>query len=344
MSKRQEFSFVEYAIGGSQRRNHVALSTDVPRLIAGDHDFGTPADCYTTYLRFREDLKGWVETHKNDRGFPTVTGYDGTALAEFLPFDFDAEEEPELALADARSLVQRLHDDHGVSLLGIRVAFSGSKGFSVEVPGSLFGGFPPARMSELVARFRRVATELTIGLTTTDPSIYTRMRLWRIINTRHSKTDLYKIPLTAKELALSIDELRRLAAQPRRIAAVMCERKPRPSLVALWKRSVRPTWLPKLTANGAYHRRRLDQHQGGGGHQPRGALGDLSVISLGRQHNTLRDFVNFQLGRGINPRIVLDAVRRLNAERLEYPAPDSHLVKIVKGGLKFQLRKMEECS
>jgi len=45
-------------------------------------------------------------------------------------------------------------------------------------------------MSELVARFRRVATELTIGLTTTDPSIYTRMRLWRIINTRHSKTDL----------------------------------------------------------------------------------------------------------------------------------------------------------
>jgi len=84
-------------------------------------------------------------------------------------------------MRDAHSLVARLQHDHKVNQDAIGVWFSGSKGFSVEIPAAAFGPkfFGPLRASELAERFGAVAFELAQNLTTVDYSIYSRMRLWR---------------------------------------------------------------------------------------------------------------------------------------------------------------------
>ena len=98
-------------------------------------------------------------------------------------------------------------------LKAVRFYFSGSKGFSIELPATLFGGFEPS--AELPRRLKRAAALLLDGIEY-DGSIYSLLRLWRVPNSRHGKSGLYKVPLTAGEiLTLGIDEIRALAARPR---------------------------------------------------------------------------------------------------------------------------------
>ena len=51
---------------------------------------------------------------------------------------------------------------------------------------------------------------------TVDTQIYDNKRLFRIPNTRHEKSGLYKIPITLNELqTLSIDQIREMAVKQR---------------------------------------------------------------------------------------------------------------------------------
>src|SRR5712692_6607835 len=78
------FIYVDTAIGGAHRRNHVM------RLDA----FAPPAgaiDCFTTVFRFTEDLAEHAARtpSASTKRPPSVRGYAGPALAPFLPVDFD---------------------------------------------------------------------------------------------------------------------------------------------------------------------------------------------------------------------------------------------------------------
>jgi hypothetical protein len=343
------FRFIEVAIGGSYRRNRIICVDELSAAIAlaGSHDFGPAMDCFSTFTRHGADLRQWVARHRNANGRPTVTGYDGPAVADVLPFDFDSAAAPELALADARVLVlQVLRKDHGVDPRTVGVYFSGAKGFSVEIPAAAFGlrAFGPfPTTSALAAKLHGVADALARGLATTDWSLYSRGRLWRVPNTLHSK-GLYKVFLTAKELErLTIDEIRELARKPRTIATYTTRRSP--TLARLWKSTAsiehgaprsRTARCRSTAATGT--RSNVAVRSAAGLY----LIGD--VIRHGVQHNTLRAFTLHCLGIGTNPWVVLAALRRLNAERLEYPAPDSHLVKLLKGCLHFinQQEKSDE--
>src|SRR5205814_969481 len=108
---------------------------------------------------------------------------------------------------------------HGVELRAIRVYFSGHKGFGVEIPHTLFGGFMPAL--DFHRRLGRAAGRI-MGKTPYDRSVYDRLRLWRRENSRHSKSRLYKIRLTITEArTLSIDQIRALAKTPRDTASIL---------------------------------------------------------------------------------------------------------------------------
>jgi hypothetical protein len=335
------FPFVEVAIGGSYRRNRIIRFDELPATIAvaGSHDFGPTGDCFSTYTRHGEDFPRWVARHRNANGRPTVSGYDGPAVAEVLPFDFDSAATPELALADARVLVlQVLPKDHGVDPRTVGVCFSGAKGFSVEIPAAAFGlgAFGPfSTTSALAAKQHGAADALSRGLATADWSLYSRGRLWRVPNTLHSKTGLYKIPLTAKELErLTIDEIRELARKPRTIATYTARRSP--TLALLWKSAVPiEHGTPRNRTARCRSTTTAGRRSNGEARSAAGLYLIGDVIGQGVQHNTLRAFMLHCLGIGTDPWVVLAALRRLNAERLEYPAPDSHLVKVLKGCLQF---------
>jgi hypothetical protein len=197
------------------------------------------ADCFSTYVHFPESFARYVASNPSPTTGkpPSVAGYAGEGLALYLPFDFDGNIErgksPELALCDVRALAVRL--DGYEALEATRFYFSGSKGFSVDAPSVLFGGFEPG--SDVARRLGRLAGTLAAGLETFDRSIYHLTALWRVPNTRHGRSGLYKIPLSAGELVhLSIDEIRKLARSPRSVELPPeHDFDPRPGLVELWK-------------------------------------------------------------------------------------------------------------
>lgn len=93
--------------------------------------------------------------------------------------------------------------------------FSGRKGFHVLIRPEPFGIMPHSHLTLMV---KNVAFELAdmLELDTLDRSVYSNVRQWRIPNTTHPKTGLFKIELTVSELAnWSIEKMLDTARGPR---------------------------------------------------------------------------------------------------------------------------------
>jgi hypothetical protein len=138
-------------------------------------------------------------------------------------------------------VVRTLQARHDVPPAAIRIYFSGGKGFSLEIPGALFGGFAPA--ADLSPRFNRLVVDLFGDCSTLDPSIYETIRLWRWPNSRHGTSRLFKIRLSARELeTLGMDAIRALAVSPRPFSPDPPDDDwgAAPSLVDAWSDTIAP--------------------------------------------------------------------------------------------------------
>jgi hypothetical protein len=149
--------------------------------------------------------------------YPTDDPYIGGVISDFY-MDFDNEENPEKARKEAVSVIKKLVNDFDIAEGAISVAFTGKKGFSVTISYVVFGAESSADLPLIwKSMVQELATKLK--LKTVDTGIYERRRLWRLLNSRHQKTGLYKIPLTLAELEkLDIDEIKQKAARPRELA------------------------------------------------------------------------------------------------------------------------------
>jgi KaiC/GvpD/RAD55 family RecA-like ATPase len=123
-------------------------------------------------------------------------------LTSSLVFDFDSALNPELARQDAVELVSRLMKA-GVNTDDFMVAFSGQKGFSIELDTR--HTFTPIQM-------KRLASNLAKDLKTFDTKIYNASRIFRLPYTKHPKTGLYKLPITVGQLSeLNMDQIKAMA-------------------------------------------------------------------------------------------------------------------------------------
>jgi len=229
-----KFAYVDTAIGGEDHRNH-------PMDIDSFHPKAGLVGVYTTWLRYDQGLVEWWKSHRNANGRCTVSGYRGPALASFVPWDVDRDTLP-AALADARCIVQWLMNGWDISAAALRVVFSGSKGFHIELPSTLFGGFAPG--VDIPAQIGRLAGQLLEGLAVSiDTSIYEPLRLWRVPNSRHQKTGCYAIPLNVDELlSLDLESIVALSGTPRSVSYPPDDEwTPRPDLVALGRQVLRAT-------------------------------------------------------------------------------------------------------
>jgi len=170
------------------------------------------------------DLPDWVERHKDSNAglfasayiYSTDDPYIGGVLSN-LYIDFDSEQNPDKARKEAVAVVKKLTGDYNIPEANINIAFSGMKGFSLTVDHNVFNA---ECLDYLPTVWKSIVQELTkkLKLQTVDLSIYERRRLWRIRNSRHQKTGLYKIPLTPLELEkLSINKIKELAVKPREL-------------------------------------------------------------------------------------------------------------------------------
>ena len=95
----------------------------------------------------------------------------------------------------------------------LSIFYSGSKGFHVGLPTSLWTPEPSATFNRLARRFAEHAAEL-LGIEI-DASIYDKIRAFRAPNSRHPKTGRHKRRLTFDELLyLKATAIVKLAAEP----------------------------------------------------------------------------------------------------------------------------------
>ena len=216
--------YVDTAFGDVSRRNNVMPVHAVPAALPVDRK-----NCYRTWHRFPE---AYLD-HRKRTG--SVKGYRGTSYADFLPFDFDDAGGPEKSVLPTIDFLRMLEVSYDVDrLAGVALWFSGSKGFHVCLSSALFGGWVPS--PDLAEHLRALALMMgkEFGI---DPAIYDQNRLFRIQNTVHSTSGLYKAPLSVAEiLSLSVPEIVKLAETPREVDLSDYAEAPQcPPCVSLWQ-------------------------------------------------------------------------------------------------------------
>jgi hypothetical protein len=163
MSGADRFAFVDTAISGAHRRNRVME-------LEHFHPPGDASDCFTTHLRFTEDLLHYARRNLNAQGQPSVAGYPGLVYAEFVPFDFDYEEAPDKAIAEAAELVREWETRWDVPPTALRIYWSGMKGVSKgRVPRHDKGIERPIVIPDDVPAIRRAIERVDAGLVIIDP-------------------------------------------------------------------------------------------------------------------------------------------------------------------------------
>jgi hypothetical protein len=144
--------------------------------------------------------------------FGSVKGFDGECWARWVWFDVDRTD-LNAALDDARRLasyiVERYHLDDTVLL----AFFSGSKGFHLGIPTSLWEPEPSTTFHRIARSFAEcIAQNAGVAI---DDGVYDKVRLFRAPNSRHPKTGWHKRWLSLEQLrGLSFDDIVRLAEAP----------------------------------------------------------------------------------------------------------------------------------
>jgi hypothetical protein len=142
-----------------------------------------------------------------------VRGFDGCCWSRFIWFDIDRDGDIGAARDDARRLAMLLVERYVVDESALLMFFSGSKGFHLGLPTSLFDP-PPSVTFHLVAR--RFAAELAdLARIAIDPAVYAKVQPLRAPNSRHGKTGRHKRVVTLDELLhVRPDAIVQRAAEP----------------------------------------------------------------------------------------------------------------------------------
>ena len=167
------YKFVDTAFGSPKNRNRVISveELEIPDDIA---------DCYTSMYRFE---KGYHELCKKTGSVSGTSQFP--CYSDYLWFDID-NTDLELALIDARQLLINIElIDSTLSEL-VLIFFSGAKGFHIGIPSALFGIEPSADLPRIHKQLvKMIAKDVSF-----DTAIYEHNRLWRIPNTKNSKSGL----------------------------------------------------------------------------------------------------------------------------------------------------------
>lgn len=161
-----------------------------------DHIKTNNKDYYISIFNYNEDqYKQWKSTG-------SVAGIKDVTTNKLF-WDFDYGQNLSTAKEDAATLVTRLIK-HGIKEDNIQIAFSGQKGFSIQVDTN--NKFTPEE-------FKNVTFALANDLKTFDKVVNDPNRIVRVVGTKHNKSGLFKIPLTANQLSeLQIDDIKRIAS------------------------------------------------------------------------------------------------------------------------------------
>lgn len=143
---------------------------------------------------------------------------DNSLMYGDLYFDFDDVNNFENVRKDAIVVLSTIEIIFQIKKELVKIYFSGNKGIHLIIPAEILGVTPSAELNCIYKYIATMAKNFTPNKTL-DTQIYDNKRLFRIPNTKHEKSQLYKIPITVDELRnLSIEQIRNMAMQQRNIS------------------------------------------------------------------------------------------------------------------------------
>lgn len=142
---------------------------------------------------------------------------DGCLIYGDLYFDFDNEQDFEQVRKDALTVIAFLETVFKLTQNSYSLFYSGNKGIHLTVPAEVLGIDPCMDLNNIYKYIATVAKNYT-QFKTLDTQVYDRKRLFRIPNTIHEKSNLYKIQITYQELqSKSLADIKQMAQQPRQL-------------------------------------------------------------------------------------------------------------------------------
>jgi hypothetical protein len=194
-------------------RNHIASIAEVPALMKSFNYYG----CYATYFFFSDEVLTYMSA-QSDKVPSSIAGYEGKVWAPFSPIDLDHVDVTP-ALQATKQLSFFVLDRWAIDPKALQIFFSGTKGFHLLLDTRLFGRIAPSKHLPMIfdSIRRHLAQELPEPLrATVDLSIKDRVRLLRLPNTIHEKSNLHKIILSPSEIErLDPMQIREIARAPR---------------------------------------------------------------------------------------------------------------------------------
>ena len=146
----------------------------------------------------------------------STSDIDNADLYGGLYFDLDSEGDFEKVRQDALVVLEYLNTVYTIKPEETEIYYSGQKGVHIVVPPEVLD-IEPNRLLNLIYKYIATNVSKYTPNKTVDLKIYDSKRMFRIPNTIHEKTGLYKIRLTYDELkTLSKEEIVTLAKSPRK--------------------------------------------------------------------------------------------------------------------------------
>jgi KaiC/GvpD/RAD55 family RecA-like ATPase len=180
------------------------------RIVPAASIYPTPADHlrYCSLFMFGSDIHSYVKTNGN-----SVKGYKGKVYADAIWIDIDDANSLENAQEVAVTFCKRLNTEYQINPECLFIYFSGGKGFHIAIHPTLIG-FNPSE-SVKPEKVKDFVKNITNGLPCIDLAIIEAVRLFRVENSKHEKSGLYKLRLSYSELQCDVLQIKNLAEKPR---------------------------------------------------------------------------------------------------------------------------------
>lgn len=202
-----------------QRWKYVELARYVDSLKRVLREQNTNADGVKVarLIEWGDEVEQYRNKYNNRGLYTSVFHYDSqdpttsTRLGS-LYFDVDSNDGGLAAHKDALQLAEYLLNR--IPTEAVRIYFTGKKGFHIECEAIALGIGPS---NNLPGIFRFIASSIRdeLSLESLDFSVYDLRRMWRLPNSQHQDTGLYKVELTFDELSYRLQQIIDLASQPR---------------------------------------------------------------------------------------------------------------------------------
>lgn len=186
-------------------KGRLVAPDQVEALIKSDKE-GRNVDWYCSPFFYGNDALEYAEKNNG-----SISGYETEIWTDTLYWDLDSKEDIELTLSSAEALIDYLFN------LGfeksVELYFSGNKGVHVLLKTK--SKFKP---HEVMSICSKIAKEAQVPASVFDTSVYNTTRIFRIVNTRHQISDLFKIQIKLSEFSktdFNAKEIKELAKKPR---------------------------------------------------------------------------------------------------------------------------------